>query len=66
MVKGNAGLLPECSVGNRSGDGSEFNTHGTLLLVCHGSYGPTINGRLLTDRTNYTRPFEITSGKARA
>ena len=25
--------------------------HGTLLLVCHSSYGLTINGRLLADRT---------------
>ena len=45
-----AKLLPECSVGNRSGDGSSLRMHGTLLLVCHGSYGPTINGRLLAER----------------
>ena len=32
-------------------DGSSLRTHGTLLLVCHSSYGPTINGRLLADRT---------------
>ena len=29
-----------------------LSTHGTLLFVCHSSYGPTINGRLLADRTN--------------
>ena len=45
-------LLPECSVGSRSGDGSSFWTHGTLLLVCHSSYGPTINDRPFADRTN--------------
>ena len=27
------------------------------VRVCHGRYGPTINGRLLTDRTDYTRPL---------
>ena len=43
-MKGSAGLLPEYSVGNHSGDGSSLSTHGTLLLVCHSSYGPTING----------------------
>ena len=25
------------------------------LLLCHGSYGLTINGRLLADHINYTR-----------
>ena len=65
-MKGNAGLLPECSVGNCSGDGSSLSTHGTLFLVCHNSYGPTINGRLLADRTNYTLQVEIASGKGRA
>ena len=43
----------ECSIGNRNGDGSNLSTHGTLLLVCHSSYGPTINGRLLTDHTKF-------------
>ena len=38
----------------------------TLLLVCHSSYGPTINGRLLADCTNYTWPVEIASGKGHA
>ena len=38
---------------------------GTLLLVCHSSYRPTINGRLLTDHTNYTHRVEIASGKGR-
>ena len=56
----------KASVGNRSGDGSSLSTHGILLLVCHSSYGPTINGRLLTNCTNYTRRVEITSGKGRA
>ena len=42
---GNAGLLPDCSVDNRSGDDSILSMHGTLLLVCHSSYGPTINGQ---------------------
>ena len=63
------GLLPEYSVSNRSGgDGSSIRTHGTLLLVCHSSYGPpvTINSRLLADRTKYTRRFEIASGKGSA
>ena len=47
LVKGNAGLLPECSIGNHSGGDSSGSTYGTLLLVCHSSYRPTINGRLL-------------------
>ena len=66
--EGNAGLLPECTIGNHSGDGSNLSTHGTLLLVCHSSYGPTINGRLLIDRTNYISlgQVEIASGKSRA
>ena len=44
-----AGLLPECGVGDHSGDGSSLRTHATLLLVCHSSYGPTINSRLFAD-----------------
>ena len=36
------------------------------LFVSHNSYGLTINGRLLTDCTNYTCRFEIASGKAHA
>ena len=48
-LHGNAGLLPECSVGDRRGDGSRLRMNGTLLLLCHSSYRPTINGRLLTD-----------------
>ena len=59
-------LLLECSIGNRSGDGSSLGTHGTLLLVCHSSYGPTISDRLLTDHTNYTHRVEIASGKGHA
>ena len=66
MLKGNAGLLPEFSVGNCRGDSLSFSMHSTLLLVCHSSYGPTINRRLLADRTNYTRWVEITSGKDHA
>ena len=65
-MKGNAGLLPECNVGNRSGDGSSLSMHGTFLFVTAAIYGPTINGRLLADRTNYTRRVEIASGKGRA
>ena len=42
--------LNECRVGNRSGDGSGLWTHGSLLVVCHSSYGPTFNGRLFADR----------------
>ena len=37
--------------------------HLHVLLVCHSSYEPIINGRLLADSTNYTRLVEITSGK---
>ena len=59
-MKGNVGLLPECSVGKRSGDGSSLSTHGTLLLVCHSSYGPTINSRLLQTVQNYAHQVEIT------
>ena len=47
-VKGNTG--PECSVDNHSGDSSSLTPPGTLLLVCHNTYGLTINGRLLADR----------------
>ena len=35
---------------------ARIQAHTTLLLVCHGSYGPTINSRLLADHTNYTHP----------
>ena len=42
----------ECSIGNHNGDSSNLSTHGTVLLVCHSSYGTTINSRLLTDHTN--------------
>ena len=66
LVQGNAGLLPEFSISNRSGGGSSLGMHGTLLLVCHSSYGPTINSRLLTDRKNYTCWFVTVSGKAYA
>ena len=48
-LHGNAGLLPECSVGDCRGDGSGLRINDTLLLVCHSSYRLTINGRLLTD-----------------
>ena len=41
------GLWPECSISNRSGDYSSGSTYTSLLHVCHGSYRPTINGRLL-------------------
>ena len=41
-------------------------THGTLLLICHSNYGPTINGRLLQTVQNYTRQVEIASGKGHA
>ena len=48
----------------------KFNTNGTLLLVCHSTYGSIINGRLLAghaDRTYYTPAgLEIASGKGRA
>ena len=38
----------------QSEDGLSWSIHGgNLLLVCYGIYGPTINGRLLADRTNY-------------
>ena len=61
-----AGLLPECSVGICSRDGSSC-THATLLLVCHSSYGATINGKLLADCTaNNTCRVEIALGKGRA
>ena len=64
QVKGNAGhagLLPECSIGNRSGD-SWYLTFGW-----HSTYGPTINGRLLADRTKlYTPSSEIALGNGRA
>ena len=33
---------------NHSGGGSSGGTYGSLLLVCHGSFRPTISGRLLT------------------
>ena len=56
LVGSNAGLLPECSVGNHSGDGSSLSKHGTLLLVCHSTYGPTINGRPLADHTKLYMP----------
>ena len=52
-------VLPEFSVGNHSGDSPSSSMYGTLLLICHGSYGPTINGWLLADRTNYTHQVEI-------
>ena len=56
-MKGSAGLLPEC---NRSGDGSSLSTHGTLLLVCHSSYGPTINAAGCSQTVqNYTRWVEV-------
>ena len=50
-------LLPECSIANRSR--GSWSMHSNLLLGCHGSYRSTINGRLLTDHTNYTCQFEI-------
>ena len=50
-LHGNAGLLPQCSIGNHSRDGSKLRTHGILLLVCHSTYGPTMNGRLLAHCT---------------
>ena len=53
-LHGNAGLLSECSIGNCSRDGSSLRLK--LLLVCHSSYGPTINGRLLADRTKLYTP----------
>ena len=37
--------------------------HARQLLICHGSYRPTINGRVPTDHINYTRWVEIASGK---
>ena len=41
---------------------TSLSMHGTLLLACHSSYGPTINGRLLVDRTIYTCWLKIDSG----
>ena len=52
-LHGNAGLMPEYSVDNHSGEDSSLRTHGTLLLVCHSSYGPTINSRLLADHPKF-------------
>ena len=49
-----------------SGEGSSLRTHGTLLLVRHSSYGPTINRRLLADCTKLYTGVEIASGKGRA
>ena len=49
-LHGNAGLLPECSVSDHSGDGSSLRMHSTLLLVGNSSYGLTINDKLLADR----------------
>ena len=46
------GLLPECSVGNRSGDSSSLSTHSTLLFVCYSSYRSTTKGRLLEDHVH--------------
>ena len=37
---------------SRSGESSNLSMHGTLLLVCHSSYAPIFNGRLLADCTN--------------
>ena len=54
VLNGNAGLLPECSVGNHSRDGSS--------LRMHSSYRPTINGRLFTD---HTKLYTVASGKGR-
>ena len=42
-------LLPECSVGNCSGNGSSFKHARHLTLLCHSSYRATVNGRLLAD-----------------
>ena len=45
----------------------KFNTHGTLLIVCHTTNGPIINGRLLTDPVQTIHAgLEIASGKGRA
>ena len=46
----------------------KFNTHGTLLIVCHSTYGPIINDRLLADRlqTILAGRLKIASGKGRA
>ena len=52
--------MAECSVGNRSGDGSSLRMHGTLLLVCHSSYGYSLIVQ------NYTWRIEIASGNGRA
>ena len=35
---------------------SSLSTHSTLLLVCHSSYAPTFNGRLLADCTKLYTP----------
>ena len=59
-----AAVLPVNKVA--SGEGSSLRTHGTLLLVRHSSYGPTINRRLLADCTKLYTGVEIASGKGRA
>ena len=46
------GYCQSAASASQSEDGSSWSTHGNLLLVSLGSYGPTINGRLLADRTN--------------
>ena len=53
--------IAECSVGNRSEDGSSLRTHGTFLLVCHSSYGLTINAGQAA-----RRPYKIIHGGLRS
>ena len=47
------GYCQTATSATRSEDSLGGGTHGNILLVCLGSNGPTINGRLLADRTNY-------------
>ena len=46
------GYCQSAASASQSEDGSSWSMHGSLLLVSLSSYGPTINGRLLADRTN--------------
>ena len=47
------GYCQSAALATRNKDRLGGGTHGSILLDCLGSYRPTINGRLLADRTNY-------------
>ena len=64
-VKGNAGLLPECGIGKRSGDGSNLSTHSTFLFGTAATDRPSMAGCSQTVQIIH-RQVEITSGKGRA